>query len=300
MPLHISERDRALLQLFDRTPASTPLILKASESFPGEPFRDERRIRERLQALAEEKLARAWPTAGSGGGIVNYYKLTAEGFRLLRGAETVLPPKAFFGEIVPSRLAHTLTLAEVIVHSLVTAHRHRVQISKFYRENELVLQTGTHEQRPDCMFQFVSGNRAFNILFEIDNSTESVDANSVSSIRNKLLGYQAYQAMVFERWKHAGSGPPRPGFRVVFLTLSVERAYHILALAAELAVNHDRRLCYAGTQDVFLAAADPLRFPLFLDHRGAWQALVDVHPSAPFTKAPVRLPRPAPGTPLVW
>jgi len=33
-----------------------------------------------------------------------------------------------------------------------------------------------------------------------------------------------------------------------------------------------------------------MRSPIFLDHRGHWQALVDDHPTAVFRKSPVRLP----------
>jgi hypothetical protein len=48
-------------------------------------------------------------------------------------------------------------------------------------------------------------------------------------------------------------------------------------------------ICYGATQDAFLAEPDALRAPIFLDHHGHWQALVNIHPTAAFTKPPVRL-----------
>ena len=84
----------------------------------------------------------------------------------------------------------------------------------------------------------------------------------------------------------------RPRFRVVFLTQSVERAYHILAFAAETTQNRTRRLVYAATQESYLTDDNPLHSPIFLDHQGDWQSLVDLHPSATYRKTPVRLTRP--------
>jgi hypothetical protein len=39
-----------------------------------------------------------------------------------------------------------------------------------------------------------------------------------------------------------------------------------------------------------------LREPLFLDHTGTWQALVNIHPSSAFAKPPVRLRPPLAST----
>src|SRR5438093_2214900 len=140
--LHVSLRDRDLLQLLDRTPATVALILKASTTFAGEPFRDERRVRERLQQLAAEQLVRRFTLAQASGGAMNYYKLTAAGFASLHGPEPALPPRAYFAEIPLSRLQHPLPLASVIVHMLTGASRHRVSVTKFHRENELPLSVG--------------------------------------------------------------------------------------------------------------------------------------------------------------
>ncbi len=59
------------------------------------------------------------------------------------------------------------------------------------------------------------------------------------------------------------------GLGGVFLTRSVERAYHILALAADAMPNKPRRLVYAATLENSVPDNNPLRAPIFLDHPGA-------------------------------
>jgi hypothetical protein len=287
--MQFSSRDLALLQLLSRTPVTAAMILKASVTFNGYPFGSERRVRERIQALSKAKLVSRFPLALTGGGLASYYKLTAEGYRVVRGPEAELPHKSFFGALAPSRLMHCLELAETIVHSLVAAHAQRMKLSNFHRENELVLEIGHHRTSPDCHMQFTTSGKTFNVLFEIDRSTESLDSAAVNSIRNKILAYEAYQDWAWQGWKQAGERGPRPYFRVAFLTATVERAYHILALARYCARNKDRRLCYTATLDSFLAEAAALSVPLFLDHHGEWQAIVNIHSSAPIARPPVRL-----------
>src|SRR5438128_2119065 len=104
----LSPRDRSLLRLLSWTPATTALLLDASRAFDGGPFADDRRLRERLTALAGEGLVRAWASAHPGGGLQNYYKLTPAGFAALHGPDVPQPPRAFFAELAPSTFAHTL------------------------------------------------------------------------------------------------------------------------------------------------------------------------------------------------
>lgn len=288
--MHLAHRDLELLLLLYRTPATAAQILKASVAFSDEPFRDERRVRERLQSLASLKLVRSFPLAVSGGGLANYYRLTHEGYRVVRGADCELPHRSQFAELPPSWLMHSLQLADVIAHLYAVAHRQRIRLASFHRENELVLEIGTHRVVPDCHAQFESAGRTFNVLFELDRSTETLDGIAATTIRSKLLGYEAYQDHVLDLWKHTGAHGPRPAFRLAFLTVTAERALHILALARECARNPDRRLCYAATLDGFLADANGLRAPIFLDHQGRWQALVNPYPTATFQRTPVRIP----------
>lgn len=297
--MYLAPRDQTLLALLDRTPATASQILKASVTFDGGAFRDERRTRERLQALAGSKLVHSFSLAVTGGGLANYYKLTAEGYRLVHGPDAALPHGSFFAALSPSRLLHSLGLADVIVQVLVAAHRGRMHVTGFHRENELVLEIGPQRVSPDCHVQLSTGGRLFNILFELDRSTEPLDSAATSSIRTKLLAYEAYQDYVLGLWKSKQEPLPRPYFRVVFLTTTVDRAHHILGMAYDCARNRDRKLCYAAALDEFLAQPDALRDPLFVDHHGNWRALVDLHPSARFLRSSVRInPRIQPSLPL--
>lgn len=290
--LILSARDQSLLRLLARTPATTTLILKASETFSGEPFHDDRRIRERLQTLAEGRLVRAFPATQGVGGPVNWYKLTAEGYRTVHGAEATLPHRSRFEAISPSRFQHTQVIAEVIVHSLVAAHRDRCTVPFFYGDGEARIDVVSHTFYPDCFFQFALAGKQFNLYFEIDQSTESIDSNAEQSIRTKLLNYETYQDSLVAWWKGQAKTSSRPFFRAVFLTRSQERANHILWLAQTCARNADRHLVYAATQDAYLTESRALQSPLFLDHHGRWHSLVNLHPSSNFHRAPVRLSRP--------
>lgn len=289
--LHLSHRDRDLLQLLDRTPATASLVLKASTVFGGGAFRDERRTRERMQQLTNAGLVRRFHFGQAGGGVMNYYKLTTAGFAALHGHDAAVPPRSYFSEVPLFRLEHTMTLAEVIVHTLVAANAYRIAVPKFHRENELKLEVGEHVQLPDFHVQLFHAGKTFNVLFELDRGNESIDSGSYQAIRQKILGYEAYQDVVWQDWRRGGKRGLRPYFKVAFLTTSASRACNILALAGMLARNSDRRLCYAVALDQYLACADALREPIFLDHFGHWRALVDVHPTSIFIRNPVCLPQ---------
>jgi Replication-relaxation len=287
----LSPRDLSLLRLLSWTPATTALLLRASSAFDGGAFGDERRLRERLQALSGAGIVRSWATAHAGGGLENYYKLTPSGFAAVNGPDAARPPQAFFAEVSPSLFAHTFRLAEAIVVTFRACHDRQVSIKRFIRENELIFRVGHAQVQPDGFFRLASGGRAFNLALEIDNSTASVDSFAANSIRQKLTVYLAYQDQVLTQWLAAGKKWERPRFRVVFLTQSTERAYHILSLAEETTGNKSRRLVYAATHATFVTDSDPLFAPVFLDHYGHWQSLVDLHPTAVHLKKPVRLPK---------
>jgi hypothetical protein len=286
----LSPRDRSLLRLLDWTPATTALLLDASRAFEGgQPFTDDRRLRERLTALAGGGLVRAWPSAHPGGGLQNYYKISPVGFAALYGPDVELPPRAFFAELAPSTFRHTLRLAEAIVAVVKASHARRVEIVRFYRENELTLEVGPERLQPDCFVRLAASGKTFSFAFEIDTSQESLDSPASNGVRRKLTLYHAYQNRLLSSWLAGGKTWERPRFRVVFLTASVVRAYHILALSRRIQAHPSRRLVYAAPHDAFVTDADPLFAPLFLDHVGHWQSLLDLHPTAAFVKAPVRI-----------
>jgi len=285
----LSARDLSLLRLLSWTPASTALILRASSTFEGGSFADERRLRERLQALCRVGFVRFWSTAHAGGGLQNYYKLTPAGFDRLYGPDATKPPRAFFVEISPTFFEHTMQLAEAIIETMFACHAGHVTIERFYRENELMFAAGNAEVQPDCFFRFNVGGRSFNVAVEIDMSQESLDSVAPNSLREKIRVYDTYQDTLLSQWQAAGRVWERPRFRVVFLTRSVQRAYHILSLARLITANPRRRLVYAATQDSLRGDTNPVRSPVFLDHAGHWQALVDLHPTAAYLRAPVQL-----------
>ena len=290
--INLTPRDKSLLRLLSWSPATTSLLLRASVAFDGEPFGNERRLRERLQNLIQGSLIRSWSTAHAGGGLQNYYKLTLRGFQVLYGDEATLPSRAFFGEVSPTFFAHTFQIAEVIVEVLRACHRRRVNIERLYRENELTMTVGDDRVLPDCFMRLTADGRPFNLAFEIDASTESIDSNAVNSIKRKLALYDRYQEQVLTEWLHGGKAWERPRFRVVFLTQSIERAYHILTFAAEASQRKSRRLVYAATHASFVTDDESLHAPIFLDHFGDWQSLIDLHPTAAYRKTRVRLAKP--------
>ena len=281
-----------MLRLLEMTPATASQIRKASITFGDEPFRDDRRVRERLQALTDAGFVHSWPSAVSGGGLMHVYKLTTPGFRMLHQDETLVPQKTLTAEIAPSRFQHAMATAEIVVHTLVAAHESRVRIVQYHGDGGLTLAAGSYRQQPDFHVQLEQSGAFRNVLIEIDQATEPIDSLRENSIRTKLLGYEAYQDLVWQGWKQGGGHGPRPYFRVVFLTRGVERAHHILWFARECARNRDRHLCYAATQDAYLSEPRALTVPLFNDHDGAWQSLVNPQPSAKFLQAPIRLSPP--------
>lgn len=288
----LSRRDLAILSLLEMTPVTAALLCKASVTFGEEPFRDERRARERMQALGDAGFVQSWPAAVAGGGLMHYYQLTRAGFQMLSPDRSTAPAPSVVTAIKPSRFHHALATAAIIVHTLVAAHTAQVRVMKFHGDGKLMLAAGEYRQLPDCHFQFESGGQYFNVLFEVDNATEPLDSLREQSLRTKLLGYECYQDSVLHGWRAHGSGGPRPIFRIVVLTTGAERARHILWLARTCARNPDRHLCYATTQDNYLAEPLAVTAPVLNDHHGAWQILVNLQPTSPFLRAPIRLSPP--------
>ena len=289
-------RDLALLRLLELTPVTAAQIKIASVTFPGEAFRDERRVRERLQSLIETGFVRKFPVGIDGGGLLHYYRLSREGFRLLHADDHEEFHSKAVAEIAPSRFRHAMTTADVMVHILLAGHQSRIRVLQSHGDSQLTLAVGEYRQQPDCHFQLEHSGKIFNLLFEIDNATEPLNSHREQSIRTKLLGYEAYQDWVLQAWRENRWGTPRPVFRVVFLTAGIDRAKHILWLAAKCARNPDRHLCYAGIQESFLGEPKALTLPILNDHHGRWQALVELQPSSRFLREPIRLTPPlAPG-----
>jgi len=288
----LSKRDLEVLGLLEMTPATAAHLRQGSVTFSEEPFRDERRVRERLLTLSNAGFVQSFPAAVAGGGLRHYYRLTVAGYRVLHPDRDQAPGRMIVSEISPSRFQHAMATADVIVHTLVSCHAARVQILQYHGDGQLTLGVEEYRQQPDCHFQLGHGGRVFNLLFEIDNATEPLDSLREQSIRSKLLGYESYQDWVLRVWRDHGRQEPRPAFRVVFLTRGVNRANHMLWLARQCARNKDRRLVYAATQDAYLGTPCAVTDPLLNDHHGQWRALCDAQPSSAFRREPVRLSPP--------
>jgi len=113
----VSKRDLALLRLLEMTPATAAQVRKASVTFPGEAFRDERRVRERLQVLGQVGLVVGLPAAVVGGGVMHYYRLTPAGYKALHPDSEQPSARPAAADIAPSLFQHAMATAEVIVHT---------------------------------------------------------------------------------------------------------------------------------------------------------------------------------------
>src|SRR4051812_36247952 len=118
----LTPRDRDVLLALDRCPLTVRQLLSLSETF-AYPFTTERRVQERLATLCAAGRVRRWPYATAGRGALGYYTLSPLGYRLLHGHDAVLPRSHAFAPVGVARQAHTHSLADVLVHALVAAHR---------------------------------------------------------------------------------------------------------------------------------------------------------------------------------
>ena len=127
----------------------------------------------------------------------------------------------------------------------------------------------------------------FNHLVEVDRNTETLNGVSEKAWNHRILGYSAYQDKLLAGHRHDRTRR----FRVLFLSVSMEHVYNFLALAAALLPRGERRVLFVATTiDEYLRAADALREPIFLDHRGDWHAMIDLHPTACYLRRPARIP----------
>src|SRR3954447_24837882 len=128
----LTTRDLDLLQALDHCPMTARQLLKLSETFE-QPFTVERKVRGRLQLLAESGRVRRWPLAIAGRGMPHYYVLTSHGYGLLNGPDAAIPTKRWFGPVAIGRQQHTYALADFVVHTAVCAYRAGLMLTGFCR-----------------------------------------------------------------------------------------------------------------------------------------------------------------------
>ncbi len=268
--LIIGPRDLELLTHIDQHPFTAEQLLQISETFP-QPFTHVRLLRRRLSQLRSEGLVKSFPYAvASNGGSPHYWKLTRDGWRFLNSKQTALPKRRYFESISQGHHFHTLSLAQLLTHLLIHAHRQGIAVRHFARENSLKLEAAPFTLFPDCAFQLVTPDgRAFNFVVELDNGTERVRSKlDVESIERKLRGYDAHQSQ-FE-----ALDPER--YLVLFVTTrSQQRLKHILDLAA-MVMQNPQRTVFIGSDLKTVLESDPFRQPVFHDHRGLKRVLIPI------------------------
>jgi hypothetical protein len=255
----LTDRDYELLAAIDRTPMTVEQLLKISGTF-AQSFGSASRLRGRLAVLRQAGWISRWCYAAATRGTpADYYRLTLAGFRLLHGADAIPPTRRCFTEVGIAHQHHTRCLADFIVHTVVAAHRQRVRLQKFYRENTLRLDQGEESLFPDCAFELATPTGGqFNYVVELDNGTERVRSpKDVDSWQRKIRLYDQLQNRSY---------PNR--FRVLVVTTrSGERLTHIMEAAADLMSNRDRNLFYGVHLESYLSQADPLYHACFVNHR---------------------------------
>lgn len=255
MPALVTARDMEIFAALEKHPLTALQLLKLSHTF-NQSFTDERRVRERLQALVTSKLVRQFRYVIAGPGAPSYYLLSPEGFALRRGWNAPAPSKRSFHELTASRQFHAFSLADFLVHYQVAAHAHGHTFMDFEREHACRLQIGDDSIFPDAGFRMqLDRGVVFRYYVELDNSTERVRSTSVPDTWQRKL-------QLYERYAVAGG----ERFRVLIVTTrSQERLEHLLSFADELSGNKQRSLFCGTYLPTFLAASSPLDDACFLD-----------------------------------
>jgi len=270
-----------LFAALDRCPLTALQLLKVSQTF-AVPFTAERCVRERLLRLCVAGRVRRGIYATASRGALGYYSLTSLGYRLLHGRDAI-PPRRLGHPIALASQSHTQALADVLVHTAVSAHQAGIAIAHFTGENMLQLTLGNEHLYPDSAFQLVlppplatttneepvdgrDDVQTFSFYLELDNGSQAVHSTKdLESWERKLRFYDRLQDQSEER------------FRVLVIsTKSSERLDHILRLAAETTRLPERSLVYGATLSRYLAD-NPVVFARVQNHRGLKVSLLPSH-----------------------
>lgn len=262
-----TSRDVELLTSLVMGPLTTAQLLKLSETFAAGAFRSPRTLLDRLQRLMHGGFINRFPLAIAsmrGGGLPQYYKLAPAGLRLLYGEDAQPPSKKFFAPIAVARHHHAHSLSEFLVATAVAAHRHGYRLHDIHPENTLSLDVNGETLIPDTRFDLLGNGGRFRFLIEQDCSTETIHSTKHDdTVHRKLRLHDAYQDQVGER------------HRVLFVTSrSRERLTNILNAAALVVRNPGRTLFLGVYLPDYVAASDPAKEPLFVDHHGRQHALL--------------------------
>ena len=277
----VGSRDIELFTALDRCPMTASQLCRLSETF-ATPFTDEGNLRRRLRKFLNADIVKKFAYAiASDGRTPSYYKLTRDGYNVLYGENVAMPKRRYFEAICPGHHHHTNSLAELIVHLCVEAHRNDAELIHFARENSVKLVADPFTLYPDSAFVIRrSDGRTFSFVVEFDNGTERVRSKQdVESIERKIRGYDAHQS------KYDAHDPER--YLVLFITTrSEQRLQYILDVAAEVMTQPQRRV-FVGCELGNFLNSDPFHVPVFVDHRGLRRTIV---PSPSTNKPPEKSP----------
>ena len=274
--INLTARDTEILSALIKTPLDARQLLLFSSTLE-QPFTHERLVRRRLSQLVDSGLVSCFQYAAASAKAMNYYKPTREGYRLVQGMRAQPPPRSFFREVSLSLQEHTRALAEFIVKTHVAANRQGIELTGFYRENELRLKLGKNVLQPDCAFQLVMPDgRSFNYLIEIDCATEPIRSTKQrDSLESKIRFYDGYQDKTDAR------------FRVLVLfTKPSTRMSHFCQVADAVIADPQRTLFCAALLPDYLRQRDPLTSAVFLDRHEKLQSLLPQPKQASFRPEP--------------
>jgi hypothetical protein len=272
----LTTRDVEILGALALCPLTAAQLLAISQTFAS-PFTGERRLRQRLLQLEDAGRVHRRPYAVADHGVPNYYTLTPLGYRLLRGAEAPSPPKRMFDAVSLSRQHHTRSLADFLVHTVVSAHEAGIGFTNYYRENTLRLAIGEDALFPDAAFTLAERGASYVFYVEIDAATERIrSSKETDSWERKITLYNRLQDM-----------SPQ-SFRVLAVSTRMsERPTHILEATATLVRNPQRPLVYGICLPEYLRQSDPLRAACFRDHLGNPAPLVPKRLFVPPASSPL-------------
>ena len=254
-------RDQQLHEALALTPLDTQQLLKMSQTFDL-PFTSDRKLRQRMREHVDAGWVNVFTYATTTSGKLNYYKLTADGYRLLNGPHGPLPKSSYFHEVSPALQRHTRHLAEVIVQTNVHARRLGVGILDQVGENQQSLSLGARSQKPDYSFRLATLGGVFTYYDELDESTEPITSTKQrESLEAKIRFHEDYQNATGERYR----------VRMIFAKTTARLA-QFLQLARSYGTRQ-RCIFYAAFLDDYLKHDSPLTGPLFLDHFNRLQSL---------------------------
>jgi hypothetical protein len=255
-------RDQQIHEALALTPLDTQQLLKLSETFD-QPFTNDRKLRERMQEHAAAGWVHIFTYATATAGQLNYYKLGAEGYRMLHGPRATLPKRSAFREVSLGLQRHTRHLADVMVQTNVHAKRLGVRILDQYGENQLPLTLGERTYKPDYSFRLQTQDGVYAYYDEIDEATEPIASTKQrESLEAKIRFHEDYQNATGQRYR----------VRMIFAKTSV-RMVQFLSVARQHAARQ-RSIFYAVYLEDYLKHGNPLTSPMFLDHFNRLQSVL--------------------------